>query len=259
MISPYLPNGLTIELAGNVVSEPYIEMTLALMKYFVVTHTRSENSIHVDPQQYLSKDIFIESDWSAASYYYEMAAFADEVDLELNGLTKASFQGDAAIAEFMKSFGVETDFDPGESGEKIHLRKTLSRSQSDLHFHLQQFPDLAPALFVTAAGLSQKISFSGLEHLAYKESNREEALRTELAKCGINVTNTSGNILVEGNFSAAHPRFSTYKDHRMAMAFAPLAMLYDEVEIEDPMVVNKSYPKFWDDLKAVGFEVEIIT
>jgi len=256
MIAPCLPNGLTIELAGNVVSEPYIEMTLTLMKYFGVNHTRSVNSIHVDHQQYQPKDVFIESDWSAASYYYEMATFADEVDFELNGLLRNSFQGDSVIAQFMKSFGVETEFIPDGSGETIHLKKTHSHPPS--HLHLQQFPDLAPALFVTAAGLSQKISFSGLEHLAYKESNREEAMRNELAKCGISITNANGNISVEGNFSAKHPRFSTYGDHRMAMAFAPLAILCDKVEIEDPMVVNKSYPKFWDDLKAIGFEIEII-
>ena len=256
MIAPCLPGGLSIELSGDVVSEPYIEMTLALMKYFGVNHSRNGNTIHVDAQHYQPKDIFIESDWSAASYYYEMAAFADEVDLEFNGLTPHSFQGDAAIAGFMKSFGVETDFEK----EKIRLRKISSQgSRTPLHFHLLNYPDLAPAMFVIAGGLSQKVTFSGLEHLAYKESNREEVLRTELAKCGISVLNSKGIISVEGNFSANNPRFFTYHDHRMAMAFAPLAMLCDEVEIEDPMVVNKSYPKFWEDLKKIGFEVDSIS
>lgn len=264
MIAPQLPHGLTIGLTGNVVSEPYIEMTLSLMKYFGVNHSRSGNSIHVPPQPYQPKNIFIESDWSSASYLYEMSAFAGEVDLELNGLTKESFQGDSMIAEFMKSFGVETEFEPEGSREKIHLRKTSPHiypaklQNSRTHFHLNKFPDLAPSLFATAAGLSQKISFSGLDHLAYKESNREEALRNELAKCGITITNAGGNIFVEGNFSATNPRFATYNDHRMAMSFAPLAMLCDQVEIEDPLVVNKSYPGFWEDLKTLGFEIETV-
>lgn len=255
MIAPCLPGGLTIELMGDVVSEPYFEMTLALMKYFGVNHSRNGNAIRVDAQQYQAKDIFIESDWSAASYFYEMAAFADEVSLELNGLMKGSFQGDSIIATFMKSFGIETDFE----NEKIMLSKVPNASYALLHFHLLNYPDLAPAMFAMAGGLSQRVSFSGLEHLAYKESNREEVLRTELAKCGVSVSNSNGIISIEGNFSASHPRFSTYHDHRMAMAFAPLAMLCDEVQIEDPMVVNKSYPKFWEDLKALGFEVETIT
>ncbi len=258
MIAPCMKNGLTIQLAGEIVSEPYIEMTLAIMKYFGVNHSRKVYSIHIPAQQYQPKEIFIESDWSAASYYYEMAAFADEVDLEINGLIKNSFQGDAVIAEFMKSFGIETEFAPDGSGGKIYIRKKSSQSYeySNFLFPLKEFPDLAPALFATAGGLSQKISFTGLEHLAYKESNREEALRTELAKCNIRVSNMDGKISVEGKFTAAHPRFSTYKDHRLAMALAPLAMRCDDVLIEEPMVVNKSYPKFWDDLKSLGFEVE---
>ena len=111
-------------------------------------------------------------------------------------------------------------------------------------------------MFATVAGCSEKISFSGLEHLAYKESNREEALAAELAKCGITIANRDGIISVSGNFSANHPQFSTYKDHRMAMAFAPLAMLCDEILIEDPMVVNKSYPAYWNDLRSIGFEID---
>jgi len=182
------------------------------MKYFGVNHTREGISIHVAPQSYQPTTIFIESDWSAASYYYEMAAFADEADLELNGLMENSFQGDAVIAEFMKSFGVETEFGPYGSGEKIHLRKIDSHPPPLSNFHLQQFPDLAPALFVTSAGLSQKISFSGLEHLAYKESHREEALRNELAKCGITVVNKKWKYYSGRKFFCAPVHFATYHD-----------------------------------------------
>jgi len=254
LIAPMMRNGLTIELEGKVVSEPYISMTLSLMKYFGVSHEQRDHTIIVSPQQYQPRDVFIESDWSAASYYYEMVAFADEANLELNGLLRNSFQGDAVIASLMESFGVQTKFEE----EKIILTKSTSPKQSSSHFELIDYPDLAPAIFVTAGGLSKKASFSGLEHLAYKESHREVALGVELAKCGISVINEKEIITVSGNFNASHLQFSTYHDHRMAMTFAPLAMLSDYVTIEDPDVVNKSYPKYWDDLKSLGFEIETV-
>jgi 3-phosphoshikimate 1-carboxyvinyltransferase len=215
-----------------------------------VAHEKEANVIRVPHQLYQPKSVFIESDWSAASYYYEMAAFAGEANLELRGLLEHSFQGDADIAGIMQSFGVETSY--GE--KKIFLRK----SAPDFPAHpldLSGTPDLAPALFATAAGLSKRISFTGLEHLAYKESHREEALQAELKKCGINVTNQNGVITVDGIFSSRQPEFATYKDHRMAMALAPLAIIGGEVQIDDPMVVNKSYPQYWDDLKKLGFSV----
>jgi len=253
LIAPMMKNGLTIELVGKVVSEPYIAMTLALMNYFGVSHEQRDHSIIIPPQPYQPKDIFIESDWSAASYYYEMIAFAEEARLELKGLLENSFQGDAVIASLMESLGVKTEFEE----EKIILTRSSS-TQSATHFQLTDYPDLAPAMFVTAAGLSKTISFSGLEHLSYKEIHREEALLTELARCRTSVKNENGIITVSGDFRANRPQFSTYHDHRMAMSFAPLSMLSDEVLIEDPEVVNKSYPKFWDDLKSIGFEIEIV-
>jgi len=255
MIAPMLKNGLTIELEGKIVSEPYISMTLSLMKEFGVKHEYRENMIHVPSQSYRPKDIFIESDWSAASYYYEMAAFAKEINLELNGLLENSFQGDAVMASLMNSLGVATSF----AKEKIILTQSSSSLLSPLRFSLSDYPDLAPALFVTAAGLSKEITFSGLEHLAYKESHREEALRKELAKVGVDVSNKNGIITVKGNFQSTDLPFSTYHDHRMAMALAPLALIGEEVLIEDPMVVNKSYPKYWDDLQSLGFEIEEAT
>ncbi|MFI5134312.1 MAG: 3-phosphoshikimate 1-carboxyvinyltransferase [Chitinophagales bacterium] len=252
MIAPLLQYGLTIELEGKIVSEPYISMTLSLMNYFGVNHEHHGNMIRVSPQRYKPKDIFIESDWSAASYYYEMATFADEVNLELNGLLQDSFQGDAILVSLMKSFGVATEF----HHESLTLSKKQINSSSENHFDLSNYPDLAPALFAVAAGMSAPISFSGLEHLAYKESHREHALQTELGKCGIEVVNKNGAITVSGKFSATSPQFKTYNDHRLAMAFAPLALVCNEVLIEDPMVVNKSYPKYWDDLRSIGFEIE---
>ncbi len=252
MIAPCLKNGLTLELKGEIVSQPYIEMTLSLMKHFGIDHTRNEQTIHIPHQQYHSNKIFIESDWSAASYYYEMAAFADEPELTLSGLLQNSFQGDSAIATLMESFRVMTTY----KEEKILLTK--SPSKNDFRFNLKDQPDLAPALFVTCAGLSQEATFTGLEHLQYKESHREEALQKELAKCGIAVTRSGDTIMIDGKFISRPYTFSTYLDHRMAMAFSPLAMLCSEIIIDDPLVVKKSYPQFWDHLQILGFDVEEI-
>lgn len=249
MIAPALKNGLTLELSGDIVSAPYIEMTLSLMQYFGVYHGRHGSAIHIPNQSYQVRDIFIESDWSAASYYYEIAAFADEVELTLSGLLQHSFQGDSAIASFMKKFGIATSYE----NERILLHK--SSPSGNLQFNLKAQPDLSPALITTSAGLSQAAFFTGLGHLKYKESHRAEALKAELKKCGIVVINENNAIHVSGKFVPGNYTFSTYLDHRMAMTFAPLAMLCGEIFIEDPLVVKKSYPAFWNDMEALGFEV----
>ncbi len=259
MIAPCLPNGLIVEMDGAVVSEPYIKMTLSLMAYFGIAYSRKGNIIHVPSQLYRLSDIFIESDWSAASYFYEMASFASEANIELNGLLRDSFQGDSAIAAFMKSYDVETR----HADKKVILTKREfanthgdTRERDAVPVSLNSFPDLAPALFVAAAGTSHFASFTGLAHLAYKESNREQALKTELGKCGIHVVNSNGVILIQGKFVCPESAFETYKDHRIAMCLAPLAMLCGEVKIIDPLVVNKSYPAFWNDLQSLGFEIK---
>lgn len=250
MLAPCMKDGITLDLTGNVVSEPYIEMTLSLMDYFDVHHERKENSIHIPCQQYRPQNIFIESDWSAASYYYEMAAFADELDLTLSGLLENSFQGDSVIARLMENFGIETSY----QNESVHLQKRVNGNDSQ--FDLKDQPDLAPAMFVVCAGLSRAASFTGLSHLQYKESDREEVLRKELSKCGISVVRDGECIKISGRFIPGEHTFSTYLDHRMAMAFAPLAMLCDYIMIEDPMVVKKSYPGYWEDIADLGFMVE---
>ncbi|MEP7129334.1 MAG: 3-phosphoshikimate 1-carboxyvinyltransferase [Chitinophagales bacterium] len=249
MIAPCMQNGLTLELTGNIVSQPYIDMTLSLMQYFGVQHERKSNLIQVPSQSYQPKNIFIESDWSAASYYYEMAAFSDELDLTLSGLLENSFQGDAKIAAFMENFGIKTSY----AGQQINLTKTAGAG--NFNFHLKDQPDLAPAMFVICGGLSQPSAFTGLEHLQYKESDREDALRNELKKCGISIRKSGDAITIDGKFTAGDVMFNTYEDHRMAMSFAPLAMLGGNVLIDNPMVVKKSYPKYWDDLKSLGFEI----
>jgi 3-phosphoshikimate 1-carboxyvinyltransferase len=178
-----------------------------------------------------------------------MAALSDTADITLLGLLQNSFQGDSAIASLMEKFGVQTIF----GSEKITLTKTSL--QHDLNFNLNDQPDLAPALFATCGGLSMSARFEGIEHLQYKESHREKALQQELGKCGVIVERSGNGIHIHGTFRKDHYLFSTYLDHRMALALAPLAICCEQVFIEDPMVVKKSYPAFWDDLGILGFDI----
>ena len=260
MIAPTLPQGLSLSLEGQVVSRPYIEMTLNLMRYFGVEHSWQGNTITVPPQQYHARPFRAEADWSAASYYYAMAALADEVHLQLNGLFRDSVQGDAVLAEMMAAFGIRTTFN--DAG--ILLTKTAPSSPDTFEWDFILCPDLAQTLAVVCSGLGTRGRFTGLDTLRIKETDRIAALQAELAKVHCRMDSllpeaspsaekeyfhTSGKANLEG-----FPTFATYEDHRMAMAFAPLALL-GPIRIEDPMVVAKSYPNFWEDLKRIGFEV----
>lgn len=263
MVAPVLPNGLELTLVGNMVSRPYIEMTLALMKYFGIQFSWVGNVITVPPQAYQAKPFIVEADWSAASYYYAMAAFADEVDLQLNGLFANSTQGDAALATMMEKFGIVTEFNE----EGIRLRKSSEAPQPVFEYDFIECPDLAQTLAVVCAGTSVHGIFTGLETLRIKETDRIAALKNELAKVHAvmvplpaRFSQKSGKqfFTIEGPVSIdSTPTFATYEDHRMAMAFAPLAF-FGAIQIEEPGVVDKSYPDFWEDLKKLGFEVEAI-
>lgn len=258
MIAPTLPNGLELELVGKIVSRPYIEMTLAQMAYFGVQHEWEGQFIWVAPQQYQARPFVVEADWSAASYYYSMAALADEVDLQLNGLFKESLQGDAALTDIVAQLGVKTTFN--EKG--IHLSKNGLALPSVFEYDFLLCPDLAQTIAVICAGLGVTGRFTGLETLRIKETDRIAALDQELAKVGVKVieegfaSDGKEYFRIDGkaHIPSPAPEFATYEDHRMAMAFAPLAFL-GEIKIHEPEVVVKSYPDFWRDLKAVGFEV----
>lgn len=260
MIAPILPKGLELTLEGNLVSRPYIEMTLGQMDYFGVQSHWEGNIIKVAPQDYQAKPFRVEADWSAASYYYAMAAFAEEVDLQLNGLFENSLQGDAALVKMMEKFGILTEF----NAEGIRLRKDATLLPTVFEYDFIECPDLAQTLAVVCAGLGVNGIFTGLETLRIKETDRIAALKNELAKIqttlaalpprfsqksGKQYFSIEGIGVVEGN-----PTFATYEDHRMAMAFAPLA-IFGNIQIEEPAVVEKSYPDFWEDLKKLGFEV----
>jgi 3-phosphoshikimate 1-carboxyvinyltransferase len=264
LIAPTLPNGLRLTLEGTIVSLPYINMTLALMQHFGVEHAWEDNTIVVKKQEYQSKDITVEADWSAASYYYALAAFADELDLTLRGLFKNSLQGDSVATELGVNFGIDTQFDKNTEGV-LKLKKTGNPVTELFECDFLKCPDIAQTFAVMCAGTGVQGLFTGLETLFIKETDRVAALKTELIKGGVVFSKLPKRFSkrsqkqffsIEGSTKFDNtPVFPTYEDHRMAMSFAPLAMLHP-VRIEDPSVVNKSYGNFWRDLTVLGFEIK---
>jgi 3-phosphoshikimate 1-carboxyvinyltransferase len=265
MIAPVLPQGLRLHLDGNIVSAPYIRMTINLMRYFGVNADWQGNSVHIEPQSYTPRAFTVEADWSAASYLYEIAAFAEKASLQVNGLFQNSVQGDSAVAPLMEVFGLETAFN--DKGLLITKNHNISSKASFEHDFLE-CPDVAQTLAVTCAGTGVPGLFSGLETLRIKETDRIDALKTELAKVGVifgelpkrlhKKTQHKAYFLLEGKLrlpDGPPPCFATYHDHRMAMAFAPLGM-FAPVRVEDHKVVSKSYPEFWDDLSSLGFDLK---
>lgn len=254
MIAPTLEKGLEIHLKGKVTSRPYINMTLRIMERFGIRYTWNKNVISISAQRYTppAKDYIVEADWSAASYYYEMAAFAGEADLTIMGLSGNSLQGDAVVADIYKKFGIQTQYIDGG----IRITKGWNPSRT-LSYNFEDCPDLAQTVTVTLAGLKIPALLAGLQTLGIKETDRIKALEHEVAKIGARLE-TSDDRIIYNAFDPVTPpstSISTYEDHRMAMAFAPLALIFGEVLIEDPLVVKKSYPAFWDDLVSLGFEV----
>ena len=252
MIAPVLPNGLTIELTGEVFSRPYIEMTLGLMRQFGVQHEWKGNIISIAPQKYTSNSYPIESDWSGASYWLSMVVLSKNSKVTLTGLREDSYQGDIRILQIMHGLGLKTNFD----GEKLVIEKSNSISPMQIDF--RTCPDLAQTVMVVATGLKTPLQMTGLESLRIKETDRIAAMQTELAKFGVKlVEETPGFWELEppAELPSGPVTISTYEDHRMAMAFAPLAQKVPLI-IEEPEVVKKSYPGFWDDCKKYGLEVK---
>lgn len=261
LIAPSLPKGLEISLVGDLVSRPYLEMTLKMMAYFGIDYSWEEQSIIVEHQKYIPRDIAIEADWSAASYYYIMAALSEETNLRLEGLDEESLQGDSAIADIMKAFGIQTEY-----VDHAVLLTTGGVEKQLLDHDFINDPDIAQSAAVACAGTGKPGVFSGLKTLKIKETDRIAALQKELGKIGVFFTllpprftkNSKKEFyMIEGSAvePSKTPAFDTYKDHRMAMAFAPLGMLFPIV-INEPDVVSKSYPAYWNDLQVLGFEVE---
>ena len=257
MIAPTLENGLTVHISGKIVSRPYIDLTLNVMKHYGAKASwTSEESIEVLPSPYKATPLNIENDWSAAAFWYEIMALCPDKDakINLNGLSENSPQSDALLKDYFLPFGVGTVF----TKEGISLLKQPV-PLSPYKINLINNPDIAQAIAVTCAMQKRPFEIRGLNNLRFKECNRINALATELNKFGITINTTDDAISWNG--SQQHDAYNniaidTYEDHRMAMAFAPAALKLGSIRIDDPAVVSKSYPRYWDDLKKVGFVIE---
>ena len=258
MIAPMLEQGLTVNLCGEVLSRPYIDMTLELMKSFGAEAAWTDgNHLRVMPVPYRQNVQYtVESDWSAASYWYEMVALSSDrkARVVLPWLFRKSLQGDAAVQHFFEPLGVKTVFDV-EHGEVILTKTPQSQPETclPLTLDLSGQPDLAQTLVVTCAMLRRPFRFTGLRSLRIKETDRMAALHNELQKFGIELSIEGDEALSISRYPDNAPRYdgrpiATYDDHRMAMSFAPAAMVCPGVEIEHPEVVNKSYPRFWESI-----------
>lgn len=256
MIAPTLQNGLQLFLTGEVISRPYIDLTLELMKKFGVQAVwDSNNSLTIAHQPYNSIPFTVESDWSAASYWYQMAALSETAEIELLGLFANSYQGDSRGAQVFSRLGIVTTYTDRGVVLKKHDQR-VDRLEEDF----VDIPDLAQTFVVTCALLNIPFHFTGLQTLKIKETDRINALITEMAKLGYIIREENDSELIWDGLRSEpqpHPVIQTYEDHRMAMAFAPAAIRYPQLTIADPHVVSKSYPGFWDDLKenGVGFQI----
>lgn len=256
LIAPKLENGLELTLQGEITSIPYIKMTLALLNEIGVKTSFENNVISVSPQFTIHKSkLTIESDWSSASYFYSIVALSEiGTQIELSSYKQDSLQGDSALSEIYKDFGVETVFQENS----ILLHKVNSCQLSNVKCQLNNSPDIAQTIAVTCFGLGIGCHLTGLHTLKIKETDRLEALKTELSKLGATISVTNDSLTIEkSNKLNSNISITTYQDHRMAMAFAPLA-LKTSLIINESEVVSKSFPTFWDDLKTIGFQMSEI-
>ncbi len=257
LIAPKLENGLELSLEGEITSIPYIKMTLALLNEIGVMTTFQGNKIIVNSLPTSNSQLLtVESDWSSASYWYSIVALsAIGTQVTLSSYKKDSLQGDSALVNIYQDFGVETTFNSDNSitisKERIHNSQLTTHNSQ-----LNNFPDIAQTIAVTCFGLGIGCHLTGLHTLKIKETDRLEALKTELSKFGANISVTNDSLTIQQSDNLnSNISISTYQDHRMAMAFAPLALKVPIV-IEDAEVVTKSYPSFWEDLRNFGFEIE---
>lgn len=270
LISPALENGLALTLKGDAVSRPYIDMTIALLRSYGIVIEEKQNCISVIPHSVTVPPALlkIESDWSSASYWYSICALT-ETEIELAYLSEKSLQADSVLPEIYRELGVNTEF----NGASVVLR-SIRPLVKEFSFDFINCPDIAQTVAVTCFALGIPANLKGLKTLRVKETDRIHALKTELERLGAIVHVTTNEIRIEpgtgnpkpGTRNREHETrnikdetlyIRTYNDHRMAMSFAPLALKYSQLQIEDPSVVDKSYPGFWDDLKSVGFSVNL--
>lgn len=252
MIAPGLSDGLTINITGGLVSRPYVEMTAAIMRDFGAEVLCTDNQITIKQGDYQSRTYSIENDWSAASYWYEIRSLIPDVNLRLASLHKNSTQGDSKVAEIFKLFGVETEY----TSDGVLLTYNPKSVAERIDIDLQNQPDLAQTIVVTACLKGIPFRISGLSTLRIKETDRISALISQLAKLGYTVRETEDATLESDSVRRScdkAPAIETFDDHRMAMAFAPASIIVPGITIEDAEVVSKSYPKYWEHLKLIGF------
>ncbi len=256
LVAPLLTNGLQIILEGEVASRPYIEMTLSLLRKLGVKSNFNNNEIQISSVKEI-KDIVVkvESDWSSASYFYSLVALSDDVEIQISNFSEESLQGDSALVSIYNALGVKTKF---ISAETISLSKRNVQLPDILLLNLSNTPDLAQTVAVTCFGLGMECQFTGLHTLKIKETDRLLALKTELEKLGAVVKINKDSLQLDKS-SKINPGIgiNTYQDHRMAMAFAPLALKTDLI-INNAEVVSKSYPNFWKDLEKTGIECDLV-
>lgn len=255
MIGPTLTNGLTLTLTDEIISRPYIDLTLKLMSDFgAKVRWINDHQLKVEPHPYCPTAYTIENDWSAASYWYEICALSDDAIIQLPGLFPNSPQGDSIVAELFSVLGVESRIEK----QVLTLHKTAKKA-NQLEYNFINQPDLAQTFVVTCALLNIPFHFNGLQSLKIKETDRITALIKEMKKLGYVLTETNGCSLSwngERCTPDANPCITTYEDHRMAMAFAPACFIHKNLQVNDPDVVNKSYPQYWQHLINAGFHIK---
>jgi 3-phosphoshikimate 1-carboxyvinyltransferase len=255
LVASKLENGLELTLEGEITSIPYIKMTLALLNDLNIHTSFEGNVITVAPKSAVeTKEMVVESDWSSASYYFSIAALADKASITISSYKANSLQGDSALVNLYQAMGVESTF----NGNQLTLTKQANFDYQDVTFDLNNTPDIAQTIVVTCLGLGIGCHLTGLHTLKIKETDRLEALRIELTKLGANISVTNDSLTLVAT-KAINPNvtIATYNDHRMAMAFAPLAFRVP-IFIDNAEVVSKSYPDFWEDLTRIGFTIEEI-
>lgn len=252
LVASKLENGLELTLEGEITSIPYIKMTLALLNDLEIKTSFEGNVIKVYPKADVpSKEMTVESDWSSASYFFSLVALADEASITLSSYKENSLQGDSTLVSIYEKMGVQTTF----QNNKMTLVKQKNFKFETVNFDLNNTPDIAQTIVVTCLGLGIGCHLTGLHTLKIKETDRLEALRIELTKLGANISVTNDSLTLGVSDTINHNvKIATYNDHRMAMAFAPLATKVPII-IENAEVVSKSYPDFWDDLKELNFEI----
>ncbi len=253
MIAPTMEQGLSLTLEGDIISRPYIMMTLSMMHQWGVKSEFIGNTIAIAPQKYIPVDFEVEADWSAASYWYEIAALSSG-DVSLHGLSRQSVQGDSEVSKYFENLGINTHFNDGI----VELEPSPDLSPR-LNIDLSDQPDLAQTIVVTSCMLGIPFHITGLSTLKIKETDRLEALRTELLKLGVVLTiERESELIWDGSRRPIYeiPVIDTYEDHRMAMAFAPVSLFVPGIVINNIEVVSKSYPDYWLHLQEAGFKFQ---